>query len=413
MRSGGAIGWPALRSRLSAPHEIDSSEWSLELAPARAGVVCLETNDGEVVQIVSTASVRDAIRRRLTPTEQSEDRTRRADLRAVVGRVRWATAGSDFERDLLFLETARDLAEATHREACRQWQGWFLHVDPEERFPRWTKVALPGWLATKGAAAPPDRGRLIGPFRDKHAAQRAAETLDDLFDLCRYHHILVQAPNGLACAYKEMGKCPAPCDGSEAMETYRARIAAAAAFAAAPATRSLEALAEEMQRASESREFEEAAMLKDRLERAKALASKGCAWCGDLASLAVIAVGPAERGGWARITLFAQGDAFSVADLAGETDERAIEDVVERVRAIASSLGPCRLTDPQQERIGLLCSALYGPHEKGPRGSTMLRVDEMDVADLRRVVRKAARKKRKTASQSGEAPDRELEGEGA
>ena len=37
---------------------------------------------------------------------------------------------------------------------------------------------------------------LLEGKRMKHAAQRLVETLEDLFDLCRYHHILVQAPHG-------------------------------------------------------------------------------------------------------------------------------------------------------------------------------------------------------------------------
>jgi len=405
--------WPDLRAVFAQPLPIgqpsDVVEQSLA-APTCAGVVAFETGEGGVVQIVATANVREAIRRRLGASDD-EETTRRTDLRGVVERVRWITAGSNLERDVLFLEAARELAEATHREACRQWQGWFLHIDPEEAFPRWTKIALPGWLATKGGAAPPERGRLIGPFRDKHAAQKAAETLDDLFDLCRYHHILVQAPHGLACAYKEMGKCPAPCDGSEEMEAYRERVAEAADFAAGPASRRLQEMEEAMQEAAEARDFEKAAALKDRVARAKALRSRSCAWCGDLASLAVVAVGPAERSGWSRVMLFARGEVFSVADIADGADERAVEEAAERVRTIASSVGPCRLTDPQQERIGLLCSALYGLHEKGPRGSTMMLVEEMDPESLRRAVRKAANRRKR--SRASEEDDRELGGEQA
>jgi hypothetical protein len=47
------------------------------------------------------------------------------------------------------------------------------------------------------------------------------EDVVDWFDLCRYYNILVESPNATACAYKEMGKCPAPCDGSISMDSYR------------------------------------------------------------------------------------------------------------------------------------------------------------------------------------------------
>jgi len=60
-----------------------------------------------------------------------------------------------------------------------------------------------------------------GPLFEK---QRLIELVEDQFDLCRYYNILVEYPHGKACAYKEMGKCPAPCDGSISIEQYRRLI---------------------------------------------------------------------------------------------------------------------------------------------------------------------------------------------
>src|SRR5947207_15818153 len=64
----------------------------------------------------------------------------------------------------------------------------------------------------------------VGPVEDKHAAARLIELVEDLFDLCRYYNILLESPRGKACAYKEMGKCPAPCDGSIGIEHYRRMV---------------------------------------------------------------------------------------------------------------------------------------------------------------------------------------------
>src|SRR6185295_16204268 len=98
---------------------------------------------------------------------------------------------------------------------------------------------LLGLVAARSASAARDlpdprllalaRGVFIGPIADKDTAGRLIERTIDAFDLCRYHHLLVQAPRATACAYKEMGRCPAPCDGSETMAGFRARTLAAAA----------------------------------------------------------------------------------------------------------------------------------------------------------------------------------------
>ena len=101
-----------------------------------------------------------------------------------------------------------------YTELMRPNQGWFIHVDPDAQFPRYTKTTEPTGRS----------GQIIGPFVDKHAAARMIELIEDAFDLCRYHHILTQYPNGKACAYKEMGKCPARCDGSISIEQYRRLI---------------------------------------------------------------------------------------------------------------------------------------------------------------------------------------------
>src|SRR3982751_5231714 len=88
---------------------------------------------------------------------------------------------------------------------------WFIQVDPTNNFPRYIKT-----IAPLGK-----RGSVIGPLEDKHAAARLMQLAEDGFDLCRYYPILVESPNAKACAYKEMGKCPAPCDGSVSMDAYR------------------------------------------------------------------------------------------------------------------------------------------------------------------------------------------------
>jgi hypothetical protein len=91
---------------------------------------------------------------------------------------------------------------------------WFVHVDPDAPFPRYTKTI----------DLLPRAGTFVGPVEDKHSAARLIELVEDLFDLCRYYNILLESPRGKACAYKEMGKCPAPCDGSISMEQYRRLI---------------------------------------------------------------------------------------------------------------------------------------------------------------------------------------------
>ncbi|MEZ6210126.1 MAG: hypothetical protein R3B46_02610 [Phycisphaerales bacterium] len=220
--------------------------------PNTRGVAIFESADHRPVLIVSAARLRDAVLRRLEPQRDGEPSTRRADLRPIVKHVRASPVGSTFEGDLLFLRLAHDAMPETFRAVMDRKRAWFLHIDPDADFPKFTVIPT----SAMPASLPPG-GHLLGPVADKHAAQRLNQTLEDIFDLCRFHHILVKSPNATACAYKELGKCPAPCDGSEPLDSYRSRVHAAIEFMRDPATL-LTSINAEMQRASEATDFERA-----------------------------------------------------------------------------------------------------------------------------------------------------------
>jgi hypothetical protein len=107
----------------------------------------------------------------------------------------------------------------------------------------------------------------LGPFPTRSAAERFIETLEDLFDLCRYYHILQQAPHGQPCAYFEMGKCPAPCSGRISLDQYRQMMAAAFAFGSGGWRNEVTAWQASMHDLARDQRFEEANRFKQRLQR--------------------------------------------------------------------------------------------------------------------------------------------------
>jgi excinuclease UvrABC nuclease subunit len=162
-------------------------------------------------------NLRHSLKRRLGGGEDVGP-SKRVDYRDLVRRIYYKRVDSAFEADCVYYEAARTCFPNTYSGMVGFRPAWFVHVDPNAAFPRFVKTN----------DLSPRPGQLIGPLEDKHAAQRLVELAEDSFNLCRYHNILVQAPHGVACAYKEMGKCPAPCDGSIAMDPYRSNVARAA-----------------------------------------------------------------------------------------------------------------------------------------------------------------------------------------
>jgi len=126
---------------------------------------------------------------------------------------------SMFEADLCYLHAARELLPQARPSILDQWRCWFLAFDLHQG--RWS-------ACSPDDPSPAAKHRtVIGPMRDRHAASKLGELVDTAFDLCRYPAELSRAPHGRACAYFEMGRCPAPCDGHEPMGRFLERFAGA------------------------------------------------------------------------------------------------------------------------------------------------------------------------------------------
>lgn len=235
-----------------APEE--NLELFLRRLPARWVIYLMADGQDRPVQLLCVRNLRASLKHRLGEIEPAGP-SRKIDYRQIVRRIYWCRVDSPFEADWLYLQAARDLFPQTYQGMVGFRPAWFIHVDLDAPFPRYVKTTD---LAKSG--------ELIGPVEDKHAAARLIEEAQDLFDLCRYYNILVDAPNAKACAYKEMGRCPAPCDGSISMEQYRRLIAWSADILVNPAEMALDQQ-RRMAAAAAERRFELAAKIKTFADR--------------------------------------------------------------------------------------------------------------------------------------------------
>lgn len=340
-----------LHVRWPCPHDAEPDFGAL---PDSRGVGVFEDDRGRTCLVATGADLRALARRRLAPASQDGARPG-ADLRAITSVVRAATTGSALESDLIYLDLIRKRLPHVYRSVTDRWRGWFLDIDPEEPFPRFTKTstgAMPG--------TPPHR-TILGPIADKHAGAKFIELLEDLFDLCREHQLLVQAPNATACVYKEMGKCPAPCDGSESMADYRARLREAIAFAQAPSLE-IERVEAEMRRAADATEFERAETLRKWIERARPATHAKFRNVRTLERFRLVGVAPSGRDAWARLIAIVAGRWSIVADVRRDA---ADPDVAARARHALDALAPRPLapdfSQASLDHLGLVCAWLARP----------------------------------------------------
>ena len=243
---------------------------------------------------------------------------------------------------------------------------------PTRRFPRYSKTI----------DLSPRAGLLIGPVEDKHAAGRLIEFVEDAFDLCRYYKILVQAPTGSPCAYKGMGKCPAPCDGSVSIEQYRRLVEWSARTLVDPAEFLREQTAR-MQAAAAELRFEIAARIKNYVEQMSQLGKGAYRHLGRLSDFAYLSLqhGPRPQAGTAKVFLITPGHIQQILGLTGEP--RAGE-VLRAALTLAEERTPTGVDTLGAERIGVVAHHLFSPRQGH---GVFLRLGSIDEKSISRAYR--------------------------
>jgi excinuclease UvrABC nuclease subunit len=245
-------------------------------------------------------------------------------------------------------------------------------------------------------------GVFIGPVEDKHAAHRMIELAEGAFDLCRYYNVLVQSPHGKACAYKEMGKCPAPCDGTISMEAYRAMVSASAAAVMEPGpfVRKQESRMNEL---AADLQFERAAKVKGVAEQVSQFGKGPFRHARRLEDFAFVALQRGPREGVAKVFLIVRGEVEEVAGLVQEPVKAG--ELLRHVLERAAELSRAPLTRDGAERIGLVAQHLFT--SKQTHG-VFLRLDSIDEKAVARAFRDL-RKQKVIQESEGEGVVKELQ----
>jgi excinuclease UvrABC nuclease subunit len=187
--------------------------------PSHGGVYALVADDDELIQLATAQNLRRTVGPRLglgpVASEPVAGRPR-ADLASVTAALWWVESTSQFESTFLFHRIAYEQLPKTYRKLCSFGPSYWAAIDLTEPFPRWQAVSDP--IGARSAS--------IGPFAVRKHAEAFVSRVEALFDLCREYPTLQQAPHGQACAYAEMGRCAAPCDGTVPMSDYQRSLEA-------------------------------------------------------------------------------------------------------------------------------------------------------------------------------------------
>ncbi len=229
----------------------------LAALPGGPAVFLLTDARGAPVQLATTQALKRLLVSRLSDPQRQ--RPGKVDLAEITRGVRWRPLGTAFEGRWWYYRLAREMYPKEYRRLISFGPARFLHVDWAQRVSE-LRVTERIWCVP---------GEFVGPWPTQKACQEALEGLWDLFDLCRCPEQVRQAPHGTPCAYAEMGRCDAPCDGSTPLAAYVARCRAAWDFAAGGCSGWIDIAEARMQRAAARQEYEQAALIQRQLKFAR------------------------------------------------------------------------------------------------------------------------------------------------
>ncbi|MFY9731506.1 MAG: hypothetical protein WB723_13940 [Candidatus Acidiferrales bacterium] len=226
--------------------------------PARPGVLMIEMREaGAQPYLARTTDIRRAAERLLREPEAA---SKRLNLRNVAAGVRCRVTGSKFEQTLTLYTCARARLPKRYRDLLRLRPPAVLKVNLSNEYPR--------CYVTRRISG--DGGFYFGPFASRKSAEAFAEGFLDLFKIRRCQIKIRRDPEFPGCIYSEMKMCLAPCFAGCTKEEYDVETGRVLATLAS----SGEALTEEFERdreaASEALDFERAAAVHRRLEKASA-----------------------------------------------------------------------------------------------------------------------------------------------
>jgi len=264
--------------------------------PGCPAVFLFVSQAGKPIQLRTTQQLKRVVVSRLREPDQLQ--AGRVDLAEVVRGVRWRQVYCPFEARWWYYRLARLLHPAEYRKLVSFGPVWFLHVDWQRRIPD-PRVSERIWCLD---------GEFIGPWPTHRSCQQSLEGLWDLFDLCRYPEQVRKTPHGTACAYADMGRCDAPCDGSAPLARYIERCRAAWLFADGGVEAWMHAASGRMKRMAEQQRYELAGQLKQQLGFARSWQERWSPIVRREQQLNCLLVVPATRRKAWKLFLFRQGD---------------------------------------------------------------------------------------------------------
>jgi len=234
----------------------------LKILPDKPGVYLMKDADGNVLYVGKAVSLKNRVRSYFQSSRNLSLRIQ--SMVKQVDRVEYITTDSEVEALVLECNLIKEKRPKYN-----------IRLRDDKQYP-WVKVTLqetyPQVYITRSLKQ--DGSKYYGPYTNVTALRDTVKLLRQIFPLrdCRYDLDRERVPR--PCLNYHIKRCLAPCAGMVSSVTYREMIRQVCLFLEGRQGELAERLKREMEEAAEKREYEKAAVLRDRLRHVQAIMEK-------------------------------------------------------------------------------------------------------------------------------------------
>ena len=234
----------------------------LKILPDKPGVYLMKDADENVLYVGKAVSLKNRVRSYFQSSRNLSLRIQ--SMVKQVDRVEYITTDSEVEALVLECNLIKEKRPKYN-----------IRLRDDKQYP-WVKVTLqetyPQVYITRSLKQ--DGSKYYGPYTNVTALRDTVKLLRQIFPLrdCRYDLDRERVPR--PCLNYHIKRCLAPCAGMVSSVTYREMIRQVCLFLEGRQGELAERLKREMEEAAEKREYEKAAVLRDRLRHVQAIMEK-------------------------------------------------------------------------------------------------------------------------------------------
>jgi DNA polymerase III subunit epsilon len=252
--------------------------------PSAPGVYLFKDRQGRVLYVGTSRDIRRRVRTYFTASEQ---RTRMAEMVGIAESVTPVVCHTTLEAEVRELRLIAEHKPRYNRRSRHPERALWVKLTVEA-FPRLSIVR----------EVRDDGTRYVGPFSSRLAAESAIAALHEVVPLRQCTKKLSVRGRSSDCALAQMGRCGAPCTGSQSVEDYASVVAEAAAVLGGDAREVVSALHERMGLLADQERFEDAGAVRDRMLHLVRAAARAQRLAPLAASPEVVAARRSADGGW-------------------------------------------------------------------------------------------------------------------